>query len=138
LTGGPRDLPFRQQTLRNTIDWSYHLLNAGEQTLFRRLGVFVGGWTLAAVCNAEGDLPLAVLDGLAALVDQSLLRQEAATDGEPRFVMLELIREYALERLEGSGEADAMRRQHAQFFLGWAEETEELGSSQRVWLRPSM
>jgi predicted ATPase/class 3 adenylate cyclase len=127
LTGGPRDLPARQQTLRNTIDWSYHLLNAGEQTLFRRLGVFVGGWTLeaaAAVCNAEGDLSLAVLDGLAALVDQSLLRQEAATDGEPRFVMLELIREYALERLEQSGEADLVRRQHAGFFLEWAEKFE--------------
>jgi predicted ATPase len=134
LTGGPRDLPARQQTLRNTIDWSYRLLNASEQTLFRRLGVFVGGWTLeaAAVCNAEGDLSLAALDELTALVDQSLLRQEAATDGEPRFVMLELIREYALERLEASGEADVMRRRHAEFFLGWAEQFEGFGPSQRV------
>jgi predicted ATPase/class 3 adenylate cyclase len=137
LTGGPRDLPARQQTLRNTIDWSYHLLGAEEQTLFRRLGVFVGGWTLeaaAAVCNAEGDMSLVVLDGLAALVDQSLLRREAATDDEPRFVMLELIREYALEHLEQSGEADVMRRQHAEFFLRLAEKAEEFGSSQRLWL----
>jgi predicted ATPase len=94
LMGGARDLPARQQTLRNTIDWSYHLLNAGEQTLFRRLGVFVGGCSLEAVeavCSATqgvpSDLPFNALDELTALVDKSLLRQEAGTDGAPRFVM---------------------------------------------------
>ena len=131
LTGGARDLPARQQTIRNTIDWSYDLLDAGEQTLFARLGVFVGGCTLEAaeaVCNADGDLPMDVVDGLAALVDKSLLRQDEELDGEPRFVMLETIREYALEQLEASGEAEALRRQHADYFLALAETAEP-------WLR---
>jgi predicted ATPase/class 3 adenylate cyclase len=158
LTGGSRDLPARQQTLRSTIDWSYHLLPPEIQTLFRRLAVFVGGCTLEAaeaICGtgerengragerlADSPLlpfspsPLLVLDGLAALVDQSLLRQAEGPDGEPRFRRLETIREYALERLEQSGEADAMRRQHAQFFLRWAEEAEPqlIGRSQQLWL----
>jgi predicted ATPase len=119
LTGGPRDLPARQRTLRNTIDWSYHLLDADEQTLFARLGVFVGGCTLEAVdavCNAGGDLPMDIIDGIAALVDQSLLRQDEGGDGEPRFTMLETIREYALERLETCGESESMRRRHAIFY----------------------
>jgi predicted ATPase len=88
LTDGPRDLPLRQQTLRATIDWSYALLDAAEQTLFRRLGVFVGGCTseaAEAVCNAEDDLPLDAVGGLAALVDKSLLKQAEGTGGAPRF-----------------------------------------------------
>ena len=100
LTGGPRDVPARQQTLRNTIDWSYNLLSAGEQALFARLGVFVGDCTLeaaVAVCNTDGDLPLDTLDGVAALVNQSLLQRDVHADGEPRFRMLETLREYALE-----------------------------------------
>src|SRR6185295_18023007 len=101
LTGGARDRPARQQTIRGTIDWSYQLLDEGEQTLFTRLGVFVGGCTpdaAEAIRNPDGDLPLDVLDGLTLLVDNSLLRREEGIDGEPRFVMLETIREYALEQ----------------------------------------
>ncbi|HEU5099251.1 MAG TPA: tetratricopeptide repeat protein [Roseiflexaceae bacterium] len=127
LIRGPRDLPARQQTIRNTIEWSYHLLHAGEQTLFARLGVFVGGCTLEAaedVCNANGDLSMEIIDGVAALVGQSLLRQEEGVDSGPRFTMLETIREYALERLVESGEAEAVQRQHAQHFLALAEEGE--------------
>ena len=94
LTGGQRDLPARQQTIRQTISWSYELLNDAEQTLFRRLGVFVGGCTLEAaqeVCASSGQDELATLESLAALVDKSLLRQIAAPDG-PRFTLLETIR----------------------------------------------
>ena len=112
LTGGTRDLPARQQTIRNTIDWSYNLLDATQQTLFVRLGVFVGGWTeqaAARVCNAADDTSIDILDGLAALLDQSLLQQTEGSDGEPRFTMLETIREYALERLAERGEAEALR-----------------------------
>jgi len=124
LVGGARDLPSRQQTLRGTIAWSYDLLDRDEKTLFRRLSVFVGGCTLEAaeaVCNAHGDLEGDVLDGVARLVDKSLLRQETQADGEPRLLMLETIREYALERLAESGEAETMQRQHAIFFLQLAE-----------------
>lgn len=124
LTGGSRDMPARQQTLRNTIDWSYNLLEQGEQLLFARLAVFVGGCTLEsveAVCNAAGDLPLEVVDGLAALVDQSLLRQIEGADDELRFTMLETIREYALEKLDMSGEGTTRRKQHARFFLSLTE-----------------
>jgi predicted ATPase len=117
LTGGARDLPARQQTIRSTIDWSYELLDAGEQTLFARLGVFVGGCTIEAaeaVCSADGNLLIEVVDGIAALLDKSLLRQQEGVSGEPRLVMLETIREYALEQLEASGEerhySGSMRR----------------------------
>jgi predicted ATPase/class 3 adenylate cyclase len=140
LTGGARDLPARQQTLRNTIDWSYDLLSADEQALFRRLGVFVGGCTLEAaeaVCAGVGSWglgvgsapqsPTPVLDGLVALVDKSLLRQEEGADGEPRFTMLETIRAYALERLEESGEAAALRRQHALYYLAVTKDVGQEG-----------
>ena len=139
LTGGARDQPLRQQTIRNTIDWSYQLLDEGEQRLFARLGVFVGGCTLEAaeaVCNANGDLLLEVFDGVAALVDKSLLRQEEGVDSQPRFTMLEIIREYALERLVESGKADATRRRHGDFFLNLTELAEPhlYDAAQRVWL----
>jgi predicted ATPase len=139
LTGGPRDVPARQQTLRNTIDWSYNLLSAGEQALFARLGVFVGGCLLesaVAVCNADGDLSLDTLDGVAALVGQSLLQRDAHADGEPRFGMLETIREYALERLVERGKEQALRRRHAAYFLSLAEQAapELRGSRQKEWL----
>jgi predicted ATPase/DNA-binding SARP family transcriptional activator len=127
LTGGPRDRPTRQQTIRNTIDWSYHLLSENEQALFRRLSVFVGGCTLesaAAVCNADVDLPFDAMTGVAALMDKSLLRSEEGLVGEPRFVMLETVREYALDRLVQCGEADAIRQQHAMHFLELAEQAE--------------
>jgi predicted ATPase/DNA-binding SARP family transcriptional activator len=131
LVGGPRDLPARQQTLRETIGWSYELLTEAEQALFRRLSVFVGGCTLEAaeaVCNAEGELPLPVLDGIASLMEQSLLQQVDGEDvpagggGEPRFAMFETIREFGLEQFEASGEAETIRRRHACYFLRLAEE----------------
>jgi predicted ATPase/transcriptional regulator with XRE-family HTH domain len=124
LTGGARDLPLRQQTIRATIDWSYHLLDAGEQVLFARLGVFVGGWTLEAaeaVCQGENDRSLGVVDGMATLVNQSLVQQQERSAGEARFTMLETIREYALERLEASGEAERLRGQHARYYLTLGE-----------------
>src|SRR5262245_34404803 len=97
LTGGARDLPTRQQTLRSTIAWSYDLLDAGVRTLFRRLAVFVGGWTLEAaetVCRLDDDPALEVLDGLGALLDQSLIQQGDDTTGAGRFTMLETIQEF--------------------------------------------
>jgi predicted ATPase len=128
LTGGARDLPARQQTLRNAIEWSYGLLTAEEQRVFRRLAVFVNGWTLEsaeAVCDAREDLGIDILDGIASLVDKSLAQRVEPVgpdDNEPRFVMLETIREYALERLEGAGETLATRRAHAAYCLVLAEE----------------
>ncbi len=117
LTGGARDLPVRQQTLRSTIDWSYELLGPDEQTLFSRLSIFVGGFTLEAaeaVCQF-GD-PLDVLEGIEQLLNHSLLRQEETLDGEVRFRMLETIHEYSLERLEESGQMEEMRRRHGLYF----------------------
>src|SRR5713226_6091813 len=125
LTGGARDLPQRQQTLRAAMDWSYDLLNAAEQKLFRRLSVFVGGCTLEgaeAVCDTKGDLDLDLLDGMASLVDKSLAQQVEQAKGESRFVMLETIREYALEKLEASGEKALTKRALAAYCLVLAEE----------------
>ena len=126
LTGGARDLPLRQQTLRNTIAWSYQLLDAQEQRLFRALSVFVGGCTLEAIeavnAGMTGEAE-PVLDAVASLIDKSLLQQVEHDEEEPRLVMLETIREYGLERLEASGEAEAMRRQHATYFLQVALES---------------
>jgi predicted ATPase/transcriptional regulator with XRE-family HTH domain len=139
LSGGPRDLPARQHTLRNTIDWSYRLLTPEEQALFARLGVFVGGCTLEAVesvCNAADDLPIEMLDGLQTLVDHSLLRQEVRSAGTPRFIMLETIREYAVEQFEASGFATLIRQRHATYYLALAEATEPLlrTANQMRWL----
>ncbi len=125
LTGGARDLPRRQQTLRAAIDWSHELLSAAEQRLFRRLSVFVGGCTLEgveAVCDAKADLDLNLLDGMSSIVDKSLVRQVEQADGESRFVMLETIREYALEKLQASMEEASTRRAHAAYCLVLAEE----------------
>jgi predicted ATPase/Tfp pilus assembly protein PilF len=140
LTGGPRDQPARQQTLRNTIDWSYNLLAVDEQTLFARLAVFVGGCTLEAaeaVGNASGDLPLDVLDGLASLLDKSLLREEEGSDSVSRFLMLETIREYALERLVERGETEFIQQHHAEYYLGLAQVAElQVHSAEQVaWLK---
>ena len=124
LTKGARDLPERQRTLRATMEWSHALLDEGEMTLFARLSVFAGGRTLEAieaVCDAEGDLPVEALDGVESLVDKSLLREEEGTGGEPRFVMLETVHEYAREKLQESGETHKLRRLHAQYFLALAE-----------------
>jgi predicted ATPase/transcriptional regulator with XRE-family HTH domain len=123
LTDGAHDLPDRQRTLRNTITWSYDLLRPNEQTLFRRLGAFAGGWTLeAAEAVADLEEPFDVLQGIAALLDASLLQHEEQ-DAEPRFRMLETVREFALEQLEASGEESATRERHAHYFLDLAERT---------------
>jgi predicted ATPase/class 3 adenylate cyclase len=136
LTGGAVDLEARQQTMRATIAWSEHLLSPVERTLFRRLAVFVGGATLEAVevvCLApEGAEPLEldVLDGLGALVDQSLFQQRAE-GGESRFGMLHVIREYALEQLQASGEAEALHQAHATYLLTLAEQFVAVGKGLR-------
>jgi predicted ATPase/Tfp pilus assembly protein PilF len=127
LTGGARTRPARQQTMRNAIAWSHDLLSAEQQVQFRRLAVFAGGCTLEAaeaVINQEGTRD--VFAGIAALVDTSLLRQEEGVEGEPRFRMLETVREYGLERLEASGEEGVVRHLHATYFaaLGLVEDTE--------------
>jgi predicted ATPase/class 3 adenylate cyclase len=139
LSGGSRDLPERQRTLRGTIEWSHALLQEGEQLLFARLAVFSGGRTLEAieaVCDAQGDLPVDALEGVSSLLDKSLLRQEDGPEGEVRFVMLETIHEFARERLQASGEAEEVRRVHAEYFLGQAEEAEAhlSGEDQLAWL----
>lgn len=143
LTGGPRDLPLRQQTLRQTIAWSHDLLSVEEQRQFRRVAVFVGGFTLAAVEAVVGAAENAgrqdadVLTGMTSLVDKSLLRQdEGPEQDEPRFAILETVREYALERLAAAGEADALRERHAGFYLALAEQAEPglIGPRQAVWL----
>jgi len=125
LTGGARDLPQRQQTLRAAIDWSYELLTAAEQKLFRRLSVFAGGCNLEgveAVCDAKSDLDLDLLDGMASMLDKSLVQMIEQTTGESRFVMLETICEYALEKLDASGEQPLTKRAHAAYCLVLAEE----------------
>ncbi len=139
LTGGASDLPARQRTLREVLAWSDSLLNPGEQTLFRRLAVFAGSCGLpavAAVCNAGSDLQMDVLDGIEALQRNSLLLLAEAAEGEPRFVMLETIREYAFERLAESYEEEALRREHATYYLQLAEEgaRHRYGAGQVLWL----
>lgn len=139
LTGGPRDAPARQKTLRATIEWSYDLLGEAEQRLFRWLGVFVGGFTLEAaqaVCGSTGEMAIDVVDGVSGLVDKSLLRPREAGAGEPRFIMLETIREYALDRLTQSGDAEACHGAHAIYFEALVEQAEPhlTGPEQGVWL----
>jgi non-specific serine/threonine protein kinase len=144
LTGGPWDTPTRHRTMRDAIAWSYDLLSPEERTLIRRLAVFVGGFTLDAAeavggaKAADDSSPLSVLDGLAALVDHSFLRRVDLPQGEPRFRMLETIREFAGEQLAASGEAPATRRAHATFFLALAEQADTeaalYGPEQGRWL----
>jgi predicted ATPase/DNA-binding winged helix-turn-helix (wHTH) protein len=139
LTAGPRDVPERQQTLRKTIDWSYDLLNGSEQKLLRRLGVFPGGCTLEAaeaVCNTRDDLGAEIFNVMSSLVDKSLVQQADQGDDEPRFGMLETIREYCLERLRDSDEEHATRRAHAAYCLVLAEEgNPDLAETERAgWL----
>jgi len=137
LTGGAHDLDERQRTLRGTIEWSYDLLLAKEKTLFARLGVFVGGCRLEAaeaVCDPDGSFGPELLDGLDSLVQKSLVRQRADSDGEPRFWMLETIREFAVELLESSGEVGDACARHA----AWtAEEAERLDAESRTGDHPA-
>jgi predicted ATPase/DNA-binding CsgD family transcriptional regulator len=161
LTGGGRDQPPRHQTMRAALRWSYDLLDAPQRALFRRLGVFAGGWSLAAAAAVasggagergvtEDDGPGTgppsapppapplgpLLDRLTALVDQGLVRQEALPDGEPRFGMLETLREFAAERLHACGEADDAFRRHAAYVLSLAQQADDAlkGAAQWEWL----
>jgi predicted ATPase/DNA-binding CsgD family transcriptional regulator len=141
LTSGPRDLPQRQQTLRAAIVWSHDLLPPEEQALFRRLAVFAGGFTIEGaetVGGAGGEgAPPDVFEGIASLVDKSLLTRSDVGDGDPRYGMLETIRDFGLERLEASGEAEAVRRRHARWCLDLAEQAvAEIGGAEHArWLR---
>jgi len=139
LTGGARTVPARQQTLRDAIAWSYDLLAPTEQRLFRRLAVFAGGCTLElaeAVCDADGDLGLDVLDGVSSLVEKSLLQEGEGHAGEPRYRMLETIHEFAAGELEASGEAYEVQRRHAAscLHLARAARPHYRTAQQRVWL----
>jgi predicted ATPase/DNA-binding CsgD family transcriptional regulator len=145
LTGGPRDAPVRHHTLRAAIAWSYDLLNSAEQAVFRRLAVFVGGFTLEAaeaVCAEErpgnnGIVPSSpMIDYLQSLLDKSLLRSDATSGGEIRFRLLETIREFGLEQLSANGEMDKVRERHARIFLALAEEADRSLTErvQRFWL----
>jgi predicted ATPase len=133
LSAGLRDLPARHQTLRSAIAWSYELLPAGEQRLFRWLGIFAGGCTLEAASRV---VPMEVETGAEALIAKSLLRQTTGPGGELRLVMLETIREFALEQLVASGEAPAIRQAHVEYFRGLAEYAEPhlTGSQVGAWL----
>ncbi|MBA2596008.1 MAG: hypothetical protein H0V00_05210 [Chloroflexia bacterium] len=125
LTGGPRDQPARLRTMRDAIAWSHNLLDDDEQRLFRRLAVFAGGFTLEAAEDVGGERgKTSVLDGVAALVEKSLLVQSEQPPGEPRYGMLETIREFGLELLAASGEEDATRSAHAAHYLALAEQAE--------------
>jgi predicted ATPase len=143
LTAGPRDLPERQRTLRNTLDWSFSLLAADEQALFARLGVFAGSFGLpaaTAVCGGavaagQAGQPGGVVETLSSLVDSSLVRAEPDED-EPRFSLLDTIREYALERLRESGNWQDAHDRHAAYFAALAKpaDTELHGAGQLAWL----
>ncbi|HMN29983.1 MAG TPA: hypothetical protein PKE45_17655, partial [Caldilineaceae bacterium] len=119
LQHGARDLPERHKTLRQTIAWSYELLSAAEQALFRKLCVFVGGFPLEAaeaLCTADGMLAFDVLEGIESLVNKSLVNQREQPDGEPRFTLLETIREFGLELLQANHELAAVQRAHAEYY----------------------
>jgi predicted ATPase/transcriptional regulator with XRE-family HTH domain len=133
---GLRDFESRHRTLNAAIDWSYQLLSMDEQMLFRRLGIFVGGWTLdAAESICAETLNLNMLDGMTSLLDKNLVKQGTNSDGEPRFMMLETIREYALEQLAVSRELDDLRQRHVDYFVTLAEgaEAHAFGREQIVW-----
>jgi predicted ATPase/class 3 adenylate cyclase len=139
LAAGARDLPARQQTLRGAIAWSYDLLDEGGQRLLDRLSVFAGGCDLEAaeaICGPAAELGNDLLDGLMALADQSLVKVEETADGEPRFRLLDTIREYAAERLEARGETGQIRERHRDWYLALAEQAsgQLSGSEQRRWL----
>jgi predicted ATPase/DNA-binding SARP family transcriptional activator len=138
LTGGGVDLDERQRTLRATIAWSYELLSGEEKTLFARLSVFLGGCRIEAaeaVCDPDGELGLDILDGLTSLVEKSLIQQREDPDAEPRFWMLETIKEYAVASLNERRESEEVRQRHAEHFRGLAERAEAqlTGPQQAAW-----
>ena len=138
LTSSSRDLSERQRTLRGAIDWSYELLDQTERVLFRRLGIFVGGCSIEnaeGVCDPDGALGVDMLDSLSSLVDKSLLRQLTGSDNEPRFGMLETVREYAVERLAQSADGEPVRRAHAEVFSTLARQAsgELMGPHRAEW-----
>lgn len=135
LGSGAIDLPERQRTIEGAIAWSHDLLDAPVQELFARLGVFAGGADLAQIERVCSDVPVDILDGLAELVDQALLRQVAGTD-RARFRTLYVIREYALARLAASGADDAVHRRHLEAYADWAEEIQPhlMGADRKTWL----
>jgi len=138
LTEGPRDLPARQQTLRNTVTWSYDLLTEEEQRLFRLLSVFAGGCTLEAIealYNASRGDGAQVLEGVSSLLDKHLLQRTERDGEEPRLMMLETLREFGLECLTSCGELVQTRRVHAQYYLHFVEEGEAhlFGAEQAAW-----
>lgn len=138
LTGGAANLPTRQRTLRGAIDWSFDLLDANEKRLFARLGVFNQGWNFAAAETVAGEgLDIDILDGMGSLIDKSLMRQFERENGEPRFTMLETIREYALEKLDESGEGEEVRVKHARYYRLFAEEADNdlRQANQVLWLK---
>jgi predicted ATPase/DNA-binding SARP family transcriptional activator len=139
LRGGPRDVPARQQTLRDTIAWSYELLSPPEQSVFRRMGIFLRGCTIEAaraVVDPQATLPIDVVEALRSLVDKNLLRRELAGGGEPRYRMLETIREFARASLTEADEFPELARRHAEFFLLLSEEAEPhfAAADQTIWL----
>jgi predicted ATPase len=138
LTDGPKDRPARHRALRAALDWSHDLLLPYEQILFRRLGVFVGGCAVeaaTAACELDNGPGIVVLDGLTALTEHSLLQADTEPNGEPRFRMLESIREYAWERLVASTDFGPVRQRHARVFLTLAEAAEAplRGPRQTAW-----
>jgi predicted ATPase/transcriptional regulator with XRE-family HTH domain len=129
---GLRDIEPRHRTLNAAIDWSYQLLSSEEQTLFRRLGVFVGGWTLeAAESICKENLNLNILDGLASLLDKNLVKEDNRSDGEPRFTMLETIGEYALKQLDTAQEAEQIWAAHCEYFSNFMRQQDDSLRSKR-------
>ncbi len=138
LVAGPRDLPQRQQTMRDAVAWSYDLLSSPEQAMFRRLAIFAGGWTLAAAQAICGEIEGAnLLMALAALVDANLIRVDLADDiDEPRYAMLEIMREYGVEQLAARGEMEHTQRSHAEYMLALAQDASHTlkSAEQAKWL----
>ncbi|MFW9962367.1 MAG: tetratricopeptide repeat protein [Candidatus Sifarchaeia archaeon] len=136
LRSGTRDLPERQRTLHNAIEWSYNLLNESEKRLIRQLSVFVGGWTFEAanaICNAGDDRHINIFDGLEKLIDLNLIKPPEEVNGELRFKILETIREFSQQRLFESSEMNRVQRSHAQFYLELVEQAEpELQASNQI------
>ncbi len=140
LTGGARDLPPRQQTLRGALEWSYELLEPEEQRLFHRLAIFMQGFTVEAaeaVAGPDAADGAGVLAGLTSLVAKSLVQQQVSNDGESRYAMLETVREYAREQLVASGDLPTVARRHALYYLALAETAAPglTGRHQAAWLR---